>query len=104
MPTINTRQRNATVETVTVDIRGEKSKREERQEIYNTPRWKRLRKSYLMKNPVCEICYKELATQVHHKDSFMNYTGETRKLIAYDEMNLQALCVRCHSEIHCVTH
>ena len=36
------------------------------QEIYNTNRWQKLRKAKLMANPVCEICGKEMATQVHH--------------------------------------
>ena len=31
-------------------------KRKERQNIYQTARWKDLRKSYLMEHPLCEIC------------------------------------------------
>ena len=71
------------------------------QEIYNTDRWKKLRKAKLMLNPVCEICGKELATQVHHKDSFLKYENLLkRKEVAYDFDNLQSLCELCHIKLH----
>ena len=71
------------------------------QEIYNTDRWKKLRKAKLMLNPVCEICGKELAKQVHHKDSFLKYENLLkRKEVAYDFDNLQSLCELCHIKLH----
>ena len=71
------------------------------QEIYNTNRWQKLRKAKLMANPVCEICGKELATQVHHKDSFLKYENILkRKEVAYNFDNLQSLCEWCHIKLH----
>ena len=71
------------------------------QEIYNTNRWQKLRKAKLMANPVCEICGKELATQVHHKDSFLKYENILkRKEVAYNFDNLQSLCEWCHINLH----
>lgn len=79
-------------------------KRQERQDIYQSETWRRLRNSYLMEHPLCEICQEkgiiEPAVDIHHKDSFLNYKGLQRLDRAYDYNNLQALCKRCHQEIH----
>jgi 5-methylcytosine-specific restriction protein A len=75
-------------------------KKAERQAIYNTRRWIRLRKEMLMENPICEICGKNLSEHVHHIDSFMNYEGQTRIDVAYNSDNLQCLCADCHQKIH----
>lgn len=79
-------------------------KRKERQNIYQTARWKNLRKSYLMEHPLCEICLNngitKFAVDVHHKDSFLNYRGLSRLDKAFDYNNLQALCKECHQLIH----
>jgi len=57
-----------------------------------------------MEHPLCELCllrgHTTLATDVHHKDSFLNYNGDKRYAKAYDRDNLMALCKQCHSEIH----
>lgn len=42
----------------------------------------------------------EPAVDVHHIDSFMNYTGNMRLQKAYDFHNLQSLCKECHSNLH----
>ena len=75
-------------------------RKKEANEIYNTHKWRQLRKSKLMNSPICEICGKELASQIHHKDSFMKYEGLKRKEVAYDFDNLQSLCELCHIKIH----
>lgn len=76
----------------------------ERQEVYNTPIWKRMSKAKMMECPLCELCLKEgkttPATNVHHIISFMVYEGLKRQEVAYDYSNLMALCVECHSLIH----
>jgi 5-methylcytosine-specific restriction protein A len=82
----------------TVKVAGDK--RAERQAIYNTRRWTRLRKEILMSNPICQICGNHLAEHVHHIDSFMNYTGQTRISVAYNSDNLLAVCVECHNKQH----
>lgn len=78
--------------------------REDRQKIYQSAKWQRLRKAKLMQNPLCEECLAKgivkPAVDIHHIDSFMNYTGNMRLQKAYDFNNLQSLCKECHSELH----
>ena len=76
----------------------------ERQKVYNTRRWRNLRASYLMEHPLCEICKKNgvitPAVDVHHRDSFTNYTGLNMLDKAFDYDNLLSLCKKCHGNIH----
>lgn len=78
--------------------------REERAEVYNTTRWRATRENYLREHPLCEMCLidekVEPATQVHHRDSFMNYNGLKRVEVAFDYDNLMALCAECHAKLH----
>lgn len=80
-------------------------KREERQKIYQSARWKELRQSKLMQQPLCELCLAKgivtPAIDVHHIDSFMNYIGIERLAKAFDYKNLQSVCKFCHSSLHC---
>lgn len=76
-------------------------KTKERQQIYNTERWRRLRRYKLNTFPVCELCGKEQSEEVHHSDSFMNYTNPIeRDRVAFDPSNLLALCGLCHRRLH----
>lgn len=79
-------------------------KRKERQRIYQSERWKQLRIAKLMQSPLCEICLAKGITKpavdVHHVDSFMNYSGTRQLQAAYNFDNLQSLCKECHSEVH----
>lgn len=79
-------------------------KREDRQKIYQSTKWKELRIAKLMQNPLCELCLQNgkvvEAVDIHHIDSFMNYTGTDRLAKAYDFNNLMALCKECHSKLH----
>lgn len=87
--------------TLLKDLKKPKSDRKkEAQTIYNTQRWRNLRNSHLMKSPLCEVCGKELATQVHHIDAFMKYTGDKRLEKAYDYNNLMSICDACHHKLH----
>ena len=49
-----------------------------------------------MQHPLCKICLKlgitKPAEDVHHKDSFTNYSGNMKYSKAYDWSNLIALC------------
>ena len=62
-----------------------------------SPRWRILRRRFLVEHPVCECpdpeC-REPATEVHHVDG-LGLDGPR----AYDWDNLQALTKRCHSRI-----
>jgi len=76
----------------------------ERQKIYNTDRWHKLRASKLMRSPLCEVCLSKgvitPAFHIHHIDSFMNYEGMKRKEVAYNPDNLMSICEQCHSRKH----
>lgn len=79
-------------------------KREERQKIYQSARWKELRQSKLMQQPLCELCLAKgiitPAIDVHHIDSFMNYTGTDRLKYAFNFANLMSICKECHTRLH----
>lgn len=61
-------------------------------------RWRKLRKMYLMQNPLCEICKSNgavrLATLVHHRQRLK----DNLDLRLYWD-NLQSLCIDCHAKI-----
>jgi 5-methylcytosine-specific restriction protein A len=69
------------------------------QGIYNTPRWKKLRKLKLQNNSVCEKCWERgrvtPTAEIHHIVPFISDID-----LAYDYDNLVALCVECHKEAH----
>lgn len=80
-------------------------RKKERQEIYNTGQWQRLRLSYLAAHPLCECCLKggiiKSAKDIHHKVSFMSTDDKAeRERLAFDSDNLMALCRECHNQIH----
>lgn len=78
----------------------------ERQEIYQSKRWKELRKYMVQKYPLCQMCLKEgritPTQEVHHKLSPFQkgITQEEKERRAYDENNLMCLCQSCHIKIH----
>ena len=73
-----------------------------RSKLYNNKKWKRLRESYLMYHPLCEICG-ELATDVHHLnspfDDGLNDIDRLGRLLDINN-NFQSLCAECHGKIH----
>ena len=75
-----------------------------RQDIYQTDRWKKLRLSQLINQPLCECCLLQdiikPAIDVHHLISFTGYKGSMKYSIAYDPRNLASLCKECHQLIH----
>lgn len=69
--------------------------------VYNTSNWRKLREAYLMAHPICEKCHKELATEVHHIVPISTQNDPLKmKEIGFNAENLQALCSKCHDEIH----
>lgn len=85
-------------------VKPKQLKRIERQSIYQSKRWKLLRQFYLYLHPLCEVCLSKgiikPAIDVHHRDSYMNYTGDKRIEVAFNPDNLLAVCKQCHSELH----
>lgn len=79
--------------------------RKERQKVYQSVQWQRLRAAYLAEHPLCEDCRQRgkvtAADDVHHVRSFMTATdpGERMRL-ALDYGNLRALCKVCHQLEH----
>ena len=77
----------------------------ERRKIYNTARWKRIRKLKFLDNPLCEICEKKgiitPAEDIHHITSFMSTNDPVKRyFLAYDMDNLLSLCKQCHQKVH----
>lgn len=80
-------------------------KQGEIQKIYNTSKWKKIRQSYLMEHPLCEVCLSnDVVTEafdVHHIREISNGdTFEEMLDIAYNSDNLMSVCRSCHSQIH----
>ena len=59
-------------------------------EMYNSPKWKALRKGKLEADPFCEICGME-ATEVHHR---IPHNGNWALFLDWD--NLMSICHECH--------
>ena len=79
------------------------------QEIYTSTLWRRLRQSYLMSHPLCEICQEQdiitPATDVHHQNEISNAGSRLEAYdIGYDSNNLMALCHKCHQRYHAINH
>ena len=76
----------------------------ERRKIYNTARWKRIRKLKFLDNPLCEICEKRGVVtpteEIGHITSFMSTDDPVdRYNLAYDMDNLISLCKKCHQKM-----
>lgn len=65
-------------------------------------RWGEVRKLKLQMNPICEICKKEMAEEIHHIKPVERYTNNLSLMedMFYRLDNLQSLCHKCHSNIH----
>ena len=69
------------------------------QKVYNSRKWRRIRKAYLESvNYICERCGKP-ASVVHHK-TYLTEANSFDGSIAYDFNNLEALCQDCHNAEH----
>lgn len=81
-------------------------RRKERQELYQSKRWKELRRLYYQAHPLCERCLKEgritPAHDIHHKLSpfVKGLTQEEKERRAFEWSNLMAVCVECHIKEH----
>lgn len=77
----------------------------DRQEVYQSALWKKIRLHKLMTDPLCEVCLLMGKTtggdHVHHMISFVNATDRIeRDRLAYDTDNLMTVCESCHGRIH----
>lgn len=69
------------------------------QKVYNSRKWRRVRKAYLeSQNYLCERCGQP-ARIVHHK-KYLTAENASDNEIAYDFDNLEALCQNCHNTEH----
>ena len=63
--------------------------------LYDTSRWKKMRKTFLTEHPFCEECKKagrlKAATVVDH---IMPHKGDEQ--LFWNQRNWQALCKQCH--------
>lgn len=77
----------------------------EYQRLMKSGTWQRLRLSYLKAHPLCERCEVNGLTvpaeEIHHIIPIANERDYARmRRLAYDTMNLQALCRECHHKVH----
>ncbi len=65
--------------------------------LYDSPRWKRLRRAQLNKEPLCKFCEeKGVIEQATIVDHIIRHKGDKAKF--YDSSNLQSLCKLCHDQ------
>lgn len=68
------------------------------QDVRNSSFWKRVRLTYISRNPMCEnphgfhSYFPPPAREVHHKESI-----QTAPHLAFVHSNLMALCSKCHA-------
>ena len=85
---------------------GSDARTRERQELYQSRRWRKLRDYMVQQHPLCEKCLQEgkiTPTQdVHHRLSPFQkgITEEEKDRRAFDEKNLMCLCRDCHIKEH----
>ena len=73
--------------------------------LIQTNRWRELRLTKLMNNPLCEVCEREgrssLASEVHHiKPVESVYAQQAMEHLMYSYDNLMSVCHQCHVSIH----
>lgn len=96
MPTITKRKKQPQTSSLA---------QKDRIKIYNSVRWREVRRVKLMNDPLCEMCAEEGRTapaeDIHHITSFMSTNDPVkRRWLAYDYSNLMSLCKQCHQKIH----
>lgn len=77
----------------------------ERMKYYNQSKWWKLRKAYLIDNPLCAHCLKVgkivAVEDIHHKVSPFSVKDDNRRAeLFWDYDNLEGLCKECHSKFH----
>ena len=75
------------------------------QKLLNSKRWRELRARYREAHPLCERCLAERrvspTVDIHHREPVESAkTDYDMQRLCFDWNNLQALCIRCHVEVH----
>ena len=61
------------------------------EELYNTSRWRELRRELLKENPYCHYCWSTHKLQVHHLKPPLG-----NEELFFEESNLRVVCEKCH--------
>ena len=86
--------------------RNKTDKEKLRIKLYNNKKWKKLRESFLIYHPLCQMCEEKgvitPTSCVHHINSPFDdgLTDEERIGRLCDPCNLMALCHHCHGLLH----
>lgn len=89
-----------------LNISRKEARRKERQELYQSKRWKECREYMMKTHPLCQDCLKEgrivPAEEVHHiRSPFApGLTEEEKYRRAFEVANLVCLCKECHIKRH----
>lgn len=79
-------------------------KRKQRQAVYQSARYRRLKQLKRMNSPTCEICQMfgivNWGQEIHHWQTFVVEDEELSKQRAYDYNNLCTLCKKHHELLH----
>ena len=81
-------------------------RRKERHEVYNSMRWRNLRRLLVQEKPLCEDCLRRgvltPTEECHHILSPFRkgLTPEEKDRLAYDPKNIVCLCKECHIKRH----
>lgn len=86
-------------------VRENINNRAERNEIYNTNKWRKLRNATFLQQPLCRVCELEgkitPTEDIHHLISLLSTNDPNlRRKIAFDPYNLIGVCKKCHNRIH----
>ena len=82
------------------------SQKQDKQRIYNSPEWARLRAIKLQEEPLCQRCldlgFVKPARVIHHIEPIEKARSyeEMRRLALCGTQGLLSLCFQCHSDIH----
>lgn len=69
--------------------------------VYNTSRWRAIRKAQLMIHPLCERCMRNLSEEVHHIKPISTASDPLEMMeLGFDTGNLICLCKECHTLTH----
>ena len=88
------------------ELTRKEQRRKERQELYQSKRWKELRRLMVQEYPLCQDCLKRgvltPTEEVHHDISPFKkgLTPEEKERLAFDPKNLVCLCKECHIKRH----
>lgn len=74
------------------------SRDKDAQKFYNSAAWRATRKNKLAQNPICELCDRRIATEVHHDVPIRSNDPEAKeKRLEYS--NLLSTCSPCHKRL-----